>query len=418
MKIQDARRYHLCGTRGRTGMSLFAPNGDFQAIGDTEAGLTQRAVKGAERPATHSRCEGGPLVSILIPAYNAQEWIADSIRSAVAQTWERKEIIVVDDGSRDRTPKIVQEFQGAGVRLIIQPNQGAAAARNTALAASRGDYIQWLDADDLLSPDKIERQLAALPDTPQNKRILLSCPFGQFIYRYYRTKFIPTPLWADLSPCEWLFRKMDGNAYMQTATWLVSRELTEAAGPWDSRLLGDDDGEYFCRVLLASDGVHFVPEPRVYYRTPFPQSLSRLGRSDRKVRAHWLSMQMQIGYLLGLENSEQTRAACVNFLRVNLISFYPEWSDIVKEVEAKTRELGGEFAPPQLPWKYSGVRDLMGWRPAKLLSWAAPRLRWAAQRRWDKLLFSLHSRFLGVSPPVASSAPALSPEQYDTSVER
>jgi len=53
------------------------------------------------------------------------------------------------------------------------------------------------------------------------------------------------------------------NLYMQTATWLVSRELTEAAGPWDTRLLGDDDGEYFCRVLLASNGVRFVPEAKV-----------------------------------------------------------------------------------------------------------------------------------------------------------
>ncbi len=74
------------------------------------------------------------------------------------------------------------------------------------------------------------------------------------------------PLWCDLSPKEWLLRKMEQNIYMQTATWLVSRELTEAAGPWDIKQLGDDDGEYFCRVLLASKGVCFVREAKVYYR--------------------------------------------------------------------------------------------------------------------------------------------------------
>ena len=63
-------------------------------------------------------------------------------------------------------------------------------------------------------------------------------------------EFVPTSLWSDLSPCEWLVRQMEENIYMQTATWLVSREVTEAAGPWDTRLLGDDDGEYFSRVLL------------------------------------------------------------------------------------------------------------------------------------------------------------------------
>ena len=75
---------------------------------------------------------------------------------------------------------------------------------------------------------------------------------------------------------------MQLNLYMQTASWLVSRELAEAAGPWDTRLLGDDDGEYFCRVLLASDGVRFVPEAKVYYRTSGTSSLSYIGNSDKK----------------------------------------------------------------------------------------------------------------------------------------
>src|SRR5207253_550046 len=97
-------------------------------------------------------------------------------------------------------------------------------------------------------------------------KTLLSCAWGHFRYRPQKAKFIPTPLWCDLSPAEWLVRKLDFNLHMQTATWLVSRELTLAAGPWDTRLLGDDDGEYFCRVLLASDGVRFVPGARVYYR--------------------------------------------------------------------------------------------------------------------------------------------------------
>ena len=89
-----------------------------------------------------------PLVSILIPAFNAQEWIAETIQSALRQTWPRKEIIVLDDGSADETLVVARRFESDEVRVISQPNQGAAAARNQALALSRGDYIQWLDADD------------------------------------------------------------------------------------------------------------------------------------------------------------------------------------------------------------------------------------------------------------------------------
>ena len=72
---------------------------------------------------------------------------------------------------------------------------------------------------------------------------------------------------------------MGHNLHMQTATWLTSRELTEAAGAWDPRLFVDDDGEYFCRVLLASDGVHFVPSVKVFYRANSSTRLSYIGRS-------------------------------------------------------------------------------------------------------------------------------------------
>src|ERR1035437_3336855 len=88
-----------------------------------------------------------PLVSILIPAFNAQDWITDTLRSAIAQTWDRKEIIVVDDGSRDQTLAIARRFESDDVRVVTQKNQGAAAARNKAFSLSQGEYIQWLDAD-------------------------------------------------------------------------------------------------------------------------------------------------------------------------------------------------------------------------------------------------------------------------------
>jgi glycosyltransferase involved in cell wall biosynthesis len=78
-----------------------------------------------------------PFVSILIPAYNAEKWLSDTIRSAVTQTWRRKEIIVVDDGSIDQTREIARRFASDGVRVIAQQNQGAAAARNKAFSLSR-----------------------------------------------------------------------------------------------------------------------------------------------------------------------------------------------------------------------------------------------------------------------------------------
>jgi glycosyltransferase involved in cell wall biosynthesis len=332
-----------------------------------------------------------PLVSILIPAFNAQKYLADTLRSAVAQTWPRKEIIVVDDGSTDRTLAIARQFEPDGVRVFTQKNQGAAATRNKAFSLSQGDYIQWLDADDLLAPDKIARQMEAI-ERCQNPRLLFSSAWGRFLYRYYRTEFVPTALWCDLSRAEWLIRKMGQNLHMQTATWLVSRQLTEAAGPWDTTLLGDDDGEYFCRVLLASDGVRFVPEAKVFYRAT-PNSLSYIGASDRKVEAHWRSMLLHIRYLRSLDDGERARAACVSYLRTWLLHFYPHRLDIVRQAEELARDLGGHLGVPHLSWKYSWIEALFGWSLAKRVQLCLPQVRWSAARFWDQALFRIENGF-------------------------
>lgn len=332
-----------------------------------------------------------PLVSILIPAFNAEEWIAETLASALAQTWEPKEIIVVDDGSSDNTCAVVEAFASRGVRLVRQPNAGAAAARNRAFSLCHGEYIQWLDADDLLAPDKIARQMeVALKDV--NKRILFSGPFGRFKYRKHRATFTPTPLWSDLSAREWLLVKLGQNAYMQTATWLVTRELTELAGPWNTMLLGDDDGEYFCRVLLASDGTRFVPEAKVYYRSPWINTLSYVGLSRRKVEAHWRSMQLHIGYLRSLEDSDRSRAACLAYLQSCLLYFYPEFADIMRDVEKMAADLGGRLSEPGLSWKYRWIRRLFGWELAKRAQFFFPRVRWSVLKSWDKTLYGFETK--------------------------
>jgi glycosyltransferase involved in cell wall biosynthesis len=335
-----------------------------------------------------------PLVSILIPAFNAQDWIAETLRSALDQTWEPKEVIVVDDGSTDRTQAVARQYESDILRVVTQENQGAAAARNKAFSLSQGDYIQWLDADDLLAPDKMARQIEALGDYP-SKRMLLSSAWAYFLYRYNRAQFVPTPLWCDLSPTEWLLRKMGQNLHMQTATWLVTRQLTEAAGPWDTTLLGDDDGEYFCRVLLQSDGTRFVPEARVYYRASGSNSLSYIGQAHGKMEAQWRSMLLHIRYLRSLEDSSRTRTACIRYLQNWLIHFYPEKLDIVKQAQQMARDLGGQLEPPRLSWKYSWIRAVFGWPLAKRAQISLPNLKWSWLRFLDKTLFRLERRRLG-----------------------
>lgn len=332
-----------------------------------------------------------PLVSILIPAYNAELWIADTIRSAIAQTWPRKEIIVVDDGSRDGTAAVARQFAGKNVCVVSKENQGAAATRNHALQLSQGDYIQWLDADDLLAPDKIERQLAG-PAEADDKRTLLSGAWAYFNYRTHQARFVPNSLWADLSAADWLVRKLSENLHMQTATWLTSRELAEAAGPWDIRLLSDDDGEYFCRVLLASRGTRFVPESRVFYRMTPSSRLSFVGSSDGKKNALFLSMRLHMQYLRSLEDNERVRNACLVYMQTWFPTFYPERPDLVAELRTMAKELHGDLKEPRLGWKYAWMQPIVGRKVAKYAQTMLPQLKASVLRNYDKTMYRLENR--------------------------
>jgi glycosyltransferase involved in cell wall biosynthesis len=332
-----------------------------------------------------------PLVSILIPAFNAREWIAETIQSALRQTWPRKEIIVVDDGSADETPVVARRFESDEVRVISQPNQGAAAARNQALALSRGEYIQWLDADDLLSPNKIKYQMQRAHQASDG-RMLFSCPWAFFRYRPAKAKFIPTPLWSDLDPTEWLTRKWEGNWHMQTATWLVSRELTEAVGPWDTRLLGDDDGEYFARVINASNGIRFVPQARVYYRITPRSRLSYIGRSDKKMEAQFFGMKLQIGYLRARDDSRRARLACINYLQNWLPHFYPNRPEIVEEAGQLAWSIGGELRLPKASWKYAWIERVFGFAAARGVRLYYNQLKSSGFRLWDRMMYALERR--------------------------
>ena len=326
-----------------------------------------------------------PLVSILIPAYNAEKWIADTIRSALGQTWPKREIVIVNDGSRDQTLAIARRFASKGLAVISQENQGASVARNKAFEYCQGEYIQWLDADDLLAPDKIARQMAAA-EKLGSKQTLLSSAWGTFMYRLSKAKFCPTSLWCDLVPVEWLLRKMGENLHMQTATWLVSRDLTEAAGSWDPRLSLDDDGEYFCRVLLASEGVHFVPEAKIFYRESGLTRLSSVDRSDKKLESQFLSMKLHVGYLRSLEESERVRAACLSYLQTWFVWFFGERPDLAEGLERLAATLGGQLKIPPLRKKYRWIETVFGRRIATRAQSVFPRLKWNLIRSLEKAL--------------------------------
>jgi len=332
-----------------------------------------------------------PLVSIVIPAYNAALTLPYTLASATSQTWPRKEIIVVDDGSTDGTADVARRFASKGVRVVSIENRGLSGAVNYGCSLAEGDYLQELDADDILTHDKIERQLAALRPG-DGKRVLLSSPWAHFYYRTSRARFVRNSLWEDLSPVEWLLRKLGENLHMQNATWLVSRELAETAGGWDESLQYDQDGEYFSRLVSLCERTRFVPEARVFYRISASHRISYIGTSDKKKESLLRSMKLHIQYIRSLEDSERVHRACVAYLQNWFDSLYPERPDLVAESQELAAQLGGQLMPARLKMRYAWMEALLGRPVAKSAQRTLSTLRGVAASRWDRTIFWLEAQ--------------------------
>jgi glycosyltransferase involved in cell wall biosynthesis len=302
-----------------------------------------------------------PSVSIIIPAYNAAQWLAETLESALAQTYAEKEIIVIDDGSRDGTADVARTFSGRGVRVVTQPNRGAAAARNHGLRLATGDFIQYLDADDLLAPDKIAAQIRRLA---RNPRLLASCRWGRFYHKVDDAVFADDGMAADFPPIDFLLLHVGSAKMMHPAAWLVPRAIADKAGLWDEELSLNDDGEYFARVVLASGGILSVPKVCSFYRSGLTGSLSRT-RSPAALSSLERSVERIAHHLSAAEDSPRSRQALAEYWQRLEYEIYPQGPEICRRARQRSRALGGARLPPAAGRREALLAKFIGWRLAR-----------------------------------------------------
>lgn len=300
-------------------------------------------------------------VSILIPCYNAAPWLAATLDSALAQAAPDKEIIVVDDGSTDGSLVLARSYEPRGVRVVTQANAGASAARNHALSLAHGDFIQFLDADDLISPGKIAAQLGLLARRPAG--VVATCTWGRFADDPADSRFVDEAVFRDFAPVDFLVLAGESGAMMHPSAWLVPRAVADKAGPWDESLSLNDDGEYFARVALASSGIAFCADPaaRSYYRSGLPGSLSRQ-RNLRARHSQFRSLELISAHLRAAEDSPRVRRACAGYWRRFVHDFYPEPPDLIARAEAEVSSLGEAIGSPLMGPKTAALAALLGWR--------------------------------------------------------
>ena len=306
-----------------------------------------------------------PLVSIIIPCYNAETWVAECIRSAVDQSWVNTEVIVVDDGSTDKSLSVARTFESPRVKVVTQANRGASAARNAGLALAQGSEVQFLDADDVLHRHKIRKQIEVRQTC--DPLALLSGEWDHFRQSTSEALFQTKPNWRNMTGVEFLQIFYETFAMMQPAAWLSPRALIDRCGPWNESLTLNDDGEYFARVMLASPGIIFCEGARVYYRTHGGASLSR--RKDRRsMESLFRSVDLMLRYLLEFDQSERTKAAAAFAWKWTGFETYPGAPDLSKECMRRSQQLGGSERPFPAGGRFQLAAKILGWRLAKRLT--------------------------------------------------
>lgn len=303
-----------------------------------------------------------PLVTLIIPCHNAAPWLAATLESALAQTWTPFEIVVVDDGSTDNSLSVARQYACDHLQVITQPNAGAAAARNTGLRAARGEFIQFLDADDLLAPDKIARQMARLESA--GPAALASGAWARFKHTPSEAVFAPEANERDLTGVEFLQINSESRTMIHPAAWLAPRQLLDRAGPWNESLSLNDDGEYFARVALASSQIVYCANARSYYRSNLSGSLS--GRKDpRALQSLYHSMELTIAHLLKHDASPRSRAASAYAWKCTAFELYPGAPALSRAAEAASQQLGGSSRPFPGNGRFLTFSRIFGWRLAR-----------------------------------------------------
>ncbi len=313
-----------------------------------------------------------PTVSVLMACYNAERFVGAALESVFAQTFADFELIVVDDGSSDRSAQIIESSADDRLKVLRQANKGAAAARNAAFPHSTGDYVLFLDADDLIGPRHLEAMAARVSEAPGS--VALS-PWDRFRTDPDEAVFPQRPTERDLSGPDWLELDWSGGQPMtQSGMFLLPRALLEQNGLWDERLSLHDDFEFFARMISRSSGVRFTPEARLYYRSAVNGSLS--GRSSRMaVESGFLSLDLGTQHLLAVKDADSTRRACANLLQSFEYSHFPHHADLRAQARMRVASLGGADIAPEGPPGFHRLRPLIGWKAARLVQRAANKAR-------------------------------------------
>ncbi|MDC1505569.1 glycosyltransferase [Winogradskyella sp.] len=303
-----------------------------------------------------------PLISIIIPVFNAEKYIEDTLYSIFAQTHKDLEVICVDDGSTDNSLNVLSKFSDK-ITILQQANKGAAAARNKGLRTAKGDFIKFWDADDLMNKKHIEAQYEAIKDHPGH---VASCKWGRFYNDdITSTLFKPESVWRNLPSMNWIELALKQKGDMSSSwLWLIPRDVITKSGGWNESLSLNDDFEFSMRLLSKAKGVKFAQDAITYYRSGNSLSLAS-SNSYQSFQKALKSTELGIAVILQMKSSEPMKTLCANRYQEWVYRMYPDHLDLVKYAQGKVKALGGSTKKMEGGTVFQSLRKIFGWKLAK-----------------------------------------------------
>lgn len=292
--------------------------------------------------------------------YNAERYLEQALNSIINQTYKNLEIIIVNDGSTDNSGRIIEKFLPYGIQVLCQKNQGQNSALNYGYSHSKGTYIKFIDADDIINEKCIELQVEALAKYPDK---IAYSEWSRFFNDDLSTaKFVKKPYWKNLDPIDFLTSDIAG-PMLQCGIMLVPRHIFDKAGLWDTRLLLSNDTELFTRVLLNSKGTVFTNGAKLYYRSGVNTSLTNQ-KARKYFESTFLGAKLIGEHLFPVENSVRTRKFIANLLQQRLFEMYPNFPDLERLHKDEIIRLGGSTIVYKSGKGFNFLRKLLGWKVA------------------------------------------------------
>lgn len=318
------------------------------------------------------------LVSIIIPCFNAQTWLAEAIDSCLNQTYSNLEVIVVDDGSKDKSLEILKRY-GNKITWETGPNRGGNYARNRGIALAKGEYIQFLDADDYILPKKIERQVRVLEETGAD------AVYGDWRYKTHLPN--GSSYLQEIVSCgpkdDFLESLLCNDRWSNPAPVLFTRSAVEQSGGWDENLKAAQDRDFFLSVALT--GAEFVYDPGCYsiYREYGRVTVSTKCRR-RWMDSHCVVMEKAERKLaeLGQLSLKYRHALAKGYFDMGREFLYSDFPHLdhnkylnYLQVVDKALQLSPSLKPEQRNTSYNLIQQFLGCRSAEVFSYYSTRTK-------------------------------------------